>query len=149
MRENLTSGSMRGGWRGLTPNSRTRSGPAAYSTPEAELLDRGLVDEELVVQLSRAVGQTMGRLASWLGDVWIGRMRAVNLAPMARGFPALVVHGGKAVHQPQRGGPVAAVAHEGEPFTIGDEIACIPRAHVSEHDLGPSDHLARGICDGA
>src|SRR5436309_13565304 len=32
MRENLTSGSMRGGWRGLTPNSRTRSGPAAYST---------------------------------------------------------------------------------------------------------------------
>ncbi|MFG1998046.1 adenylate/guanylate cyclase domain-containing protein [Spirillospora sp. NPDC048911] len=39
-----------------------------------ELLDHDLVDEDLVLQLSRAVGQTMGRLASWLGDVWLRRL---------------------------------------------------------------------------
>lgn len=39
-----------------------------------ELLDSGLVDEELVLHLSRAVGQTMGRLAGWLGDVWLKRL---------------------------------------------------------------------------
>lgn len=38
------------------------------------LLDSEMVDEELVLHLSRAVGQTMGRLASWLGDVWIRRL---------------------------------------------------------------------------
>ncbi|WP_433331336.1 adenylate/guanylate cyclase domain-containing protein [Spirillospora sp. CA-294931] len=36
-----------------------------------ELLNSDLVDEALVVELSRAVGQTMGRLASWLSDVWM------------------------------------------------------------------------------
>ncbi|MFI0354464.1 adenylate/guanylate cyclase domain-containing protein [Actinomadura sp. 9N407] len=35
------------------------------------LLGHALVDEEMVLRLSRAVGQTMGRLASWLGDVWL------------------------------------------------------------------------------
>ena len=34
-----------------------------------QLLESDLVDEALVLHLSRAVGQTMGRLASWLGDV--------------------------------------------------------------------------------
>jgi adenylate cyclase len=38
------------------------------------LLDLGLIDEDLVVHLSRAVGQTMGRLANWLGDVWVKRI---------------------------------------------------------------------------
>mgnify|MGYP001469115498 CR=1 FL=1 len=38
-----------------------------------DLLEHELVDEEMVLRLSRAVGQTMGRLASWLGDVWLQR----------------------------------------------------------------------------
>jgi adenylate cyclase len=38
-----------------------------------ELLAHDLVDEDMVLRLSRAVGQTMGRLASWLGDVWLQR----------------------------------------------------------------------------
>ena len=42
---------------------------------------------------------------------------------MAGRLPALVADGGKAVHQPQRRGRVAAVLHEGEPFGIGDEVA--------------------------
>ncbi|TDD94170.1 adenylate/guanylate cyclase domain-containing protein [Actinomadura rubrisoli] len=39
-----------------------------------DLLGNDLVNEELVLQLVRAVGQTMGRLASWLGDVWLRRL---------------------------------------------------------------------------
>jgi adenylate cyclase len=39
-----------------------------------DLLDHDLVNEEMVLQLARAVGQTMGRLASWLGDVWLQRL---------------------------------------------------------------------------
>ncbi|MEO5877570.1 MAG: adenylate/guanylate cyclase domain-containing protein [Streptosporangiaceae bacterium] len=39
-----------------------------------ELLDHEYVDEEMVVQLARGVGQTMGRLASWLGEVWLQRL---------------------------------------------------------------------------
>lgn len=39
-----------------------------------ELLGNELVNEEMVLQLVRAVGQTMGRLASWLGDVWLRRL---------------------------------------------------------------------------
>ncbi|GAA2622265.1 adenylate/guanylate cyclase domain-containing protein [Actinomadura fulvescens] len=39
-----------------------------------ELLAHDLIDDDLVLQLSRAVGQTMGRLASWLGDVWLQRL---------------------------------------------------------------------------
>ncbi|MFG2088896.1 MULTISPECIES: adenylate/guanylate cyclase domain-containing protein [unclassified Spirillospora] len=39
-----------------------------------ELLGTELVDEDMVLQLARAVGQTMGRLASWLGDVWLQRL---------------------------------------------------------------------------
>ncbi|WP_433475713.1 adenylate/guanylate cyclase domain-containing protein [Spirillospora sp. CA-142024] len=39
-----------------------------------EVLSHDLVDEETVLQLVRAVGQTMGRLASWLGDVWLRRL---------------------------------------------------------------------------
>ncbi|MGH3239032.1 MAG: adenylate/guanylate cyclase domain-containing protein, partial [Spirillospora sp.] len=39
-----------------------------------DLLGGDLVDEDMVVQLARAVGQTMGRLASWLGDVWLQRL---------------------------------------------------------------------------
>ncbi|MFB4299731.1 adenylate/guanylate cyclase domain-containing protein [Actinomadura sp. NTSP31] len=39
-----------------------------------EVLGHDLVDEETVLQLVRAVGQTMGRLASWLGDVWLQRL---------------------------------------------------------------------------
>ncbi|WP_026412459.1 adenylate/guanylate cyclase domain-containing protein [Actinomadura oligospora] len=35
------------------------------------LVADGLVDEEGMVQLVRAVGQTMGRLASWVVDVWL------------------------------------------------------------------------------
>ncbi|MEV5828895.1 adenylate/guanylate cyclase domain-containing protein [Spirillospora sp. NPDC052242] len=42
-----------------------------------DLLDGDLVDEEMVLQLVRAVGQTMGRLASWLGDVWLLRLSAL------------------------------------------------------------------------
>jgi adenylate cyclase len=38
-----------------------------------DLLGDELVDEELVLHLSRAVGQTMGRLSSWLVDVWTKR----------------------------------------------------------------------------
>ncbi|MFI0486390.1 adenylate/guanylate cyclase domain-containing protein [Actinomadura sp. 9N215] len=39
-----------------------------------DLLGSDLVDEDMVLQLARAVGQTMGRLASWLGDVWLQRL---------------------------------------------------------------------------
>ncbi|MFA1540375.1 adenylate/guanylate cyclase domain-containing protein [Actinomadura monticuli] len=39
-----------------------------------DLLSHPMVDEEMVLQLARAVGQTMGRLASWLGDVWLQRL---------------------------------------------------------------------------
>ncbi|MEV4253113.1 adenylate/guanylate cyclase domain-containing protein [Spirillospora sp. NPDC049652] len=35
------------------------------------LVADGLVDEEGMLQLVRAVGQTMGRLASWVIDVWL------------------------------------------------------------------------------
>lgn len=42
-----------------------------------EVLAHELVDEETVLQLVRAVGQTMGRLASWLGDVWLQRLSAL------------------------------------------------------------------------
>jgi adenylate cyclase len=39
-----------------------------------DLLSHAMVDEDMVLQLARAVGQTMGRLASWLGDVWLARL---------------------------------------------------------------------------
>ncbi|SEG77047.1 adenylate cyclase [Thermomonospora echinospora] len=39
-----------------------------------ELLDTDLVDEEMVLQLARGVGQTMGRLAGWLGGTWLRRL---------------------------------------------------------------------------
>ncbi|NVI85935.1 adenylate/guanylate cyclase domain-containing protein, partial [Actinomadura sp. BRA 177] len=39
-----------------------------------DLLSHDMVDEDMVLQLARAVGQTMGRLASWLGDVWLARL---------------------------------------------------------------------------
>jgi adenylate cyclase len=39
-----------------------------------ELLKSEFVDEDMVLHMARAVGQTMGRLASWLGDVWIQRL---------------------------------------------------------------------------
>ena len=42
-----------------------------------EVLAHDLVDEDTVLQLVRAVGQTMGRLASWLGDVWLQRLSAL------------------------------------------------------------------------
>ena len=42
---------------------------------------------------------------------------------MSRRFPALVADSAKAVHQPQRRRPVAAVLDEGKPFGIGDEVA--------------------------
>lgn len=42
-----------------------------------EVLSHELVDEETVLRLVRAVGQTMGRLASWLGDVWLQRLSAL------------------------------------------------------------------------
>ncbi|MEO3830033.1 adenylate/guanylate cyclase domain-containing protein [Actinomadura sp. B10D3] len=39
-----------------------------------DLLGHAMVNEDMVLQLARAVGQTMGRLASWLGDVWLQRL---------------------------------------------------------------------------
>ncbi len=39
-----------------------------------ELLEHEYVDEEMVLQLSRGVGQTMNRLAHWLGEVWLERL---------------------------------------------------------------------------
>jgi adenylate cyclase len=39
-----------------------------------ELLKSDFVDENMVLHMARAVGQTMGRLASWLSDVWIQRI---------------------------------------------------------------------------
>ncbi|MGH3391941.1 MAG: adenylate/guanylate cyclase domain-containing protein [Actinomadura sp.] len=39
-----------------------------------ELLTNPFVDEDMVLHMARAVGQTMGRLANWLGDVWIQRL---------------------------------------------------------------------------
>lgn len=38
------------------------------------LLANELVDEEMVLHLARGVGQTMGRLASWVGGVWLKRV---------------------------------------------------------------------------
>jgi adenylate cyclase len=46
-----------------------------------ELLDNEFVDEEMVLHLSRAVGQTMGRLAGWLVDVWLLRLTEHLLQP--------------------------------------------------------------------
>ncbi len=43
-----------------------------------ELLAEEVVDEEMVLQLARGVGQTMGRLASWLGDVWLRSLSERN-----------------------------------------------------------------------
>src|ERR1700761_512900 len=48
---------------------------------------------------------------------------AVDLAPMPRRLPFLMVGGGKAVHQPQRRLAVAAICHEGLPLGIADEMA--------------------------
>ncbi|KAB2344808.1 adenylate/guanylate cyclase domain-containing protein [Actinomadura rudentiformis] len=48
-----------------------------------DLLGNDLVDEDLVLQLARAVGQTMGRLASWLGDVWLQRLSEQLVTPEA------------------------------------------------------------------
>lgn len=39
-----------------------------------ELLEHEYVDEDMVLQLSRGVGQTMSRLAHWLGEVWLERL---------------------------------------------------------------------------
>ncbi|MEO3786139.1 adenylate/guanylate cyclase domain-containing protein [Actinocorallia sp. B10E7] len=39
-----------------------------------ELLEHEYVDEEMVLQLARGVGQTMSRLAHWLGEVWLERL---------------------------------------------------------------------------
>lgn len=50
-----------------------------------ELLGSEFVDEDLVIDLSRAVGQTMGRLASWLGDVWVRQLADHMLKPGERG----------------------------------------------------------------
>ncbi|MEO5876658.1 MAG: adenylate/guanylate cyclase domain-containing protein [Streptosporangiaceae bacterium] len=63
-----------------------------------ELLDFDQIDEELVVHLSRAVGQTMGRLASWLGDVWIkrifdGSVDLDSLADLLPRFERLLLQG--------------------------------------------------------
>lgn len=46
-----------------------------------DLLDHEFVDEAMVLDLARAVGQTMGRLASWLGDVWLRRLADHMLQP--------------------------------------------------------------------
>lgn len=46
-----------------------------------QLLASDLVDEAMVLNLSRAVGQTMGRLASWLGGVWMQQL--ADLVPGA------------------------------------------------------------------
>src|SRR6516165_2476838 len=48
---------------------------------------------------------------------------AVDLAPIAGRLPSLAACGRKAIHQPERGGRVAAVVHESEPIGIGDEVA--------------------------
>jgi adenylate cyclase len=42
----------------------------------SELLRHDIVDEDLVLHLARAVGQSMGRLASWLGGVVLERVSA-------------------------------------------------------------------------
>ncbi|HEX2315812.1 MAG TPA: adenylate/guanylate cyclase domain-containing protein [Thermomonospora sp.] len=39
-----------------------------------ELLQSDLVDEEMVLHLARAVGQTMGRMATWVGGAWLRRL---------------------------------------------------------------------------
>jgi adenylate cyclase len=46
-----------------------------------DLLDSEYVDQEMVLHLSRAVGQTMGRLAGWLMDVWLLRVGEYLLRP--------------------------------------------------------------------
>lgn len=46
-----------------------------------ELLDHEYVDEEMVLQLSRGVGQTMSRLAHWLGEVWLERLAEHLVGP--------------------------------------------------------------------
>ncbi|GAB3658394.1 adenylate/guanylate cyclase domain-containing protein [Actinocorallia lasiicapitis] len=47
----------------------------------ASLLEHPYVDEEMVLQLSRGVGQTMSRLASWLGEVWLRQLAEHLLKP--------------------------------------------------------------------
>ena len=42
---------------------------------------------------------------------------------MPRRIPFLRRRGGEAVHQPERRHGVAAILHEGEPLTVGDEVA--------------------------
>ncbi|MBT2207213.1 MULTISPECIES: adenylate/guanylate cyclase domain-containing protein [Actinomadura] len=53
-----------------------------------DLLRDDLIDEEMVLQLARAVGQTMGRLASWLGDVWLQRLGEAATADVAAALAA-------------------------------------------------------------
>lgn len=45
------------------------------------LLGHQYVDDEMVLQLARGVGQTMSRLASWLGEVWLERLTELLVAP--------------------------------------------------------------------
>src|SRR5215472_7729835 len=51
---------------------------------------------------------------------------AIDLVPIAGRLPAFIGHRGKAVHQPERRGGIAAVLHESEPFGVGDEVAVEP-----------------------
>lgn len=55
-----------------------------------ELLAEELVDEEMVITLARAIGQTMGRLASWLSDVWFKQAAELAPVPTADGDQAAV-----------------------------------------------------------
>jgi hypothetical protein len=56
------------------------------------------------------------------------------IAPVQRRLPALGLHHGPAVGQPQRGAPVAAVVDEGLPFTVGHEAAR-QRKRCQVHDV--------------
>ncbi|GAA3243402.1 adenylate/guanylate cyclase domain-containing protein [Actinocorallia longicatena] len=47
----------------------------------ASLLEHPFVDEAMVLQLARGVGQTMSRLASWLGEVWLRQLADQLLPP--------------------------------------------------------------------
>ena len=84
--------------------------------------------------LARPAGERIGLVIADMADRICGIDRfeagkrhdmptAVDVAPMAGRLPTLIGDGRKAVRQPQRGGRVAVILHEGEPFGRRDEVA--------------------------
>lgn len=121
------------------------------------LLRSELVDEELVLHLARAVGQTMGRLAGWLGGVMVARTAAApagdavapelatldELDELRPAFERLLLHGWRR--------QLAAVGLRSLTATAeraGDPAAGIALQGVGFADVVSFTRLSRGMAGG-